>query len=44
MAQVGLIRQEKSGRTILCLPNYEHLEHLIDYLKEECCLGIRQPF
>jgi len=40
MAQVGLIRQEKSGRTIMCLPSYDHLEHLIDFLKKECCLGV----
>lgn len=39
MARVGLIRQEKSGRTITCVPVYERLESLINYLREECCLG-----
>ncbi len=39
MARVGLIRQEKHSRTIMCIPEYEHLEGLIDFLKEECCAG-----
>lgn len=39
MAQVGLIRQERIGRTIMCLPSYAHLNDLIDFLQEECCLG-----
>lgn len=39
MANVGLIQQQKAGRTITCLPVYGHLESLIEYLREECCLG-----
>lgn len=41
MARVGLIRQEKHSRTILCIPEYPHLEALIHFLKEECCAGIQ---
>lgn len=41
MARVGLIRQEKHSRTIMCIPDYEHLESLIAFLKEECCTGGR---
>lgn len=41
MARVGLIRQEKHSRTIICKPDYQHLEDLIRFLKEECCVGIR---
>lgn len=37
MAKVGLIRQEKHSRTVVCIPEYEHLESLISFLKEECC-------
>lgn len=40
MAKVGLIRQEKHSRTIVCIPEYGHLESLIGFLKEECCVGI----
>lgn len=39
MVHVGLIQQQKTGRTIMCLPVYSHLENLIKYLREECCLG-----
>ncbi|MDO6459350.1 helix-turn-helix domain-containing protein [Granulosicoccaceae sp. 1_MG-2023] len=40
MARVGLIRQEKRSRTIVCIPEYAHLEELIGFLREECCVGI----
>ncbi|WP_437180634.1 helix-turn-helix domain-containing protein [Microbulbifer thermotolerans] len=40
MAKVGLIRQEKHSRTIICIPEYQHLESLIGFLKEECCVGV----
>jgi len=40
MAKVGLIRQEKHSRTIVCIPDYQHLENLIGFLREECCAGI----
>jgi len=41
MAKVGLIKQEKQSRTIICIPEYEHLEGLISFLKEECCVGMK---
>ncbi len=40
MAKVGLIRQEKHSRTIICIPEYQHLDSLIDFLREECCVGV----
>nr|WP_067285976.1 helix-turn-helix domain-containing protein [Marinobacterium profundum] len=40
MAKVGLILQEKRSRTIICIPEYQHLESLISFLREECCAGI----
>ncbi|CCW29485.1 winged helix-turn-helix domain-containing protein [Xenorhabdus nematophila] len=40
MVKVGLIRQEKHSRTIVCIPEYKHLENLINFLQEECCVGI----
>lgn len=39
MANVGLIRQEKHSRTIICIPEYQHLDNLIGFLREECCMG-----
>ncbi|MBW0145914.1 ArsR/SmtB family transcription factor [Marinobacter arenosus] len=39
MARVGLIRQEKHSRTIVCIPDYQQLEGLISFLNKECCAG-----
>ncbi len=41
MAKVGLIRQKKHSRTIVCIPEYQHLETLISFLREECCVGVQ---
>lgn len=40
MTQVGLIRQEKHSRSIICIPEYQHLDALIGFLREECCVGL----
>ncbi|MCG8618797.1 MAG: helix-turn-helix domain-containing protein [Desulfobacterales bacterium] len=37
---VGLIKQVRESRTLYCIPQYEVLMELIDFLKEECCTGI----
>ncbi|MCK9237910.1 MAG: ArsR family transcriptional regulator [Thiopseudomonas sp.] len=42
MAKVGLIRQEKQSRTIICKPDYAHLDGLISFLKEECCADVQR--
>lgn len=40
MTKVGLIRQEKHSRSIICIPEYQHLDALIGFLREECCVGL----
>lgn len=40
MVNVGLIKQERYGRTLMCIPEYQHLQKLINFLQEECCVGI----
>lgn len=40
MVRVGLIRQERHSRTIICKPDYEHLDSLIGFLQSECCAGV----
>ena len=40
MVKVGFIRQEKHSRTIICIPEYQHLDGLINFLLEECCVGV----
>jgi len=35
----GLIRQQREGRTLYCIPQYEALNDLIEFLNMECCQG-----
>ena len=35
---VDLIRQQRDGRTLYCIPQYKCLNLLIDFLKDECCM------
>ncbi|HCY84952.1 MAG TPA: transcriptional regulator [Desulfobacteraceae bacterium] len=37
---VGLIKQVRESRTLYCIPQYDVLTQLIDFLKEECCKGV----
>ena len=39
LAKVGLILQEKNGREIICQPQFDQLQDMIDFLLEECCEG-----
>lgn len=39
LSKVGLITQERDGRTLYCQPQIELLNGLIDFLVEECCEG-----
>ena len=36
---VGLVTQRREGRTRFCLPQYDRLNELLDFLKEECCVN-----
>ena len=40
LTRVGLIEQERSGRTLYCVAKYGKLQCLIDYLVDECCDGV----
>ncbi len=35
---VDLIKQKRDGRTLYCIPQYESLNALIHFLKDECCI------
>ena len=39
LVSVGLIRQIRDGRTLYCLPQFEALDALVEFLKSECCTG-----
>lgn len=37
LASAGLISQRREGRTLYCVAEYETLDAVIDFLKDECC-------
>lgn len=39
LVSVGLVVQRREGRVLYCVPQYEILEKLIDFLQEECCIN-----
>jgi DNA-binding transcriptional ArsR family regulator len=40
LVSVGLIRQVRESRTLNCLPQYDALMELLDYMQSECCVGV----
>jgi DNA-binding transcriptional ArsR family regulator len=39
LVSVGLIRQIRDSRVLYCVPQYEALDELVDFLQSECCSG-----
>ena len=39
LVRVGLVIQERDGRTLYCTPDTEKLESMINFLLEKCCDG-----
>lgn len=37
MVHVGLITQRRESRTLYCIPKFEALMEVIDFLNDECC-------
>jgi len=37
LVSVGLIRQVRDSRTLYCIPQFEVLNDLMEFLKSECC-------
>ncbi len=37
LVSVGLVTQNREGRTLYCLPQYDRLKDIIHFLIEECC-------
>ena len=35
----GLIQQERMGRALICRPNFERMNALLQFLTEDCCQG-----
>lgn len=43
LVRVGLVKQVRASRTMLCIAQYESLLELIDFLRFECCKGVSEP-
>lgn len=41
LVSVGLVVQRREGRTLYCVPQYQALFDLIEFLQEECCVDER---
>ncbi|MEH6472056.1 MAG: metalloregulator ArsR/SmtB family transcription factor [Halopseudomonas sp.] len=39
LVSVGLVVQRREGRTLYCVPQYDELDGLITFLKQECCVN-----
>ncbi len=39
LISVGLIKQVRESRTLYCVPQYQSLHELIEFLLAECCTG-----
>jgi len=37
LVSVGLIRQVRDSRTLYCIPQFEVLDGLVEFLRSECC-------
>jgi len=42
LVSVGLVVQRREGRVLYCVPQYDELNSLIDFLKDQCCIN-EQP-
>ncbi len=40
LASVNLISQERDGRVLNCIANYEVLQSVLDELQQSCCSGL----
>ncbi|MDA3917163.1 MAG: helix-turn-helix domain-containing protein [Deltaproteobacteria bacterium] len=37
LVSVGLIKQVRESRTLYCIPQFDVLDELVEFLKSECC-------
>lgn len=37
LVAAGLVKQHREGRTLYCVPQYDALQQVIDFLQDECC-------
>lgn len=39
LISVGLVRQERTGTTLLCIAECDSLNEVLNFLSEECCVA-----
>ncbi|MDP6343790.1 MAG: metalloregulator ArsR/SmtB family transcription factor [Alphaproteobacteria bacterium] len=37
LVQVGLVRQERDGRRLICQANYDQMDRVLSFLTRNCC-------
>lgn len=42
LVSVGLVKQNRESRTLMCVSQYDVLEEVIEFLREECCVNSRR--
>ncbi len=42
LISVKLVKQQREGRTLYCIPQYEILNQLLTFLSDECCVDEKQ--
>jgi ArsR family transcriptional regulator len=40
LARADLVLQERRGREVMCTANYQVVNGLVAYLKDQCCTGV----
>ena len=39
LRNVGLVRQEREGTVLRCFVNYDHIDGIVSFLTQECCVA-----
>jgi len=39
LRSAGLVRQEREGTVLRCFVNYDHIDGIVSFLTEECCVA-----
>lgn len=42
LVAVGLVTQQKEGRTVRCQVRYDRITNAVDFLTRECCMGLER--
>lgn len=43
LVAADLVLQQKEGRTVRCRANYQALDEVLQFVKQDCCKGVALP-